>query len=135
MSIWKKVTENQRLMEIIRFVFTGGVSFLVEYGILYGLTEFVHLHYQISSAIGFTVSVIVNYLLCVVWVFQGARHQTRKAQILFLLSSLVGLGLNQLLMWLFVDVALIHYMIAKILATLIVMVWNYIAKKKVLVAQ
>ncbi len=42
----------------------------------------------------------------------------------------MGLGLNQLCMWFFVDVAGLYYMIAKIFATAIVTIWNYITKRK-----
>ncbi|MBR1806568.1 MAG: GtrA family protein [Selenomonadaceae bacterium] len=46
-------------------------------------------------------------------------------------SGVVGLGLNQLCMWFFVDVAGLHYLIAKLGATVIVTAWNYVTKRKV----
>jgi len=71
-----------------------------------------------------------TYWLCVVYVFKGAKKQNRKQATLFIGSSIIGLGLNQLCMWLFVELAGMYYMLAKIFATAIVTVWNYVMKRK-----
>ncbi|MBE6049934.1 MAG: GtrA family protein [Clostridium sp.] len=129
----KKFKENKKFIEIFRFVITGGLSFVVDYGILFLLTEFMGINYLISSGISFTFSVIVNYILCVKWVFDEAKQNDKRAVIIFIGSSVIGLIFNQILMWLFVSVFNIYYMISKIITTLIVMVWNYIMKKMALV--
>ena len=121
---------NERILEIIRFCFVGGVSLLVDCAVLYGLTDFCNVHYLYSAAISFTVSVIFNYWLCVKYVFKSARKQNLRQATIFIGSSIIGLGLNQLCMWFFVEIILLHYMIAKLGATVIVTVWNYIMKKK-----
>lgn len=128
-----KLLNNSRIKEIIKFVINGGVSFVVDYGILYTLTEFCGVYYLISAALSFTASVLVNYIICVLWVFEGAKNTNNKGKFIFLGSSVIGLGLNQMLMWLFVSIFGIYYMVAKIIATLIVMFWNYIAKRKAIV--
>ena len=65
-------------MEILRFAIVGGASFLVDYALLYICTEWLGIHYLYSAAISFTISVIVNYWLCVVFVFTGAGKQTGR---------------------------------------------------------
>lgn len=121
---------RERMLEIVRFCFVGGVSFLMDYGLLFVLTEFVGLYYLYSSAISFSVTVVFNYWLCVIYVFKGAKRQTPQQALIFFGTGVVGLGLNQLCMWFFVDVAGLYYMIAKIFATAIVTIWNYITKRK-----
>lgn len=121
---------KERINEIIRFCIVGGLSFLVDYGLLFACTEWVGLYYLYSSAISFTASVIFNYWLCVVYVFHGARHQNKKQATIFIGSSIIGLGLNQICMWAFVSILGIYYMLAKIFATAIVTVWNYVMKRK-----
>ena len=118
------------MLEIIRFCFVGGVSFLMDYSILFALTEFAGVYYLYSSAISFSITVVFNYWLCVVYVFKGAKKQSTRRAIIFFSTGVVGLGLNQLCMWFFVDVAGVYYMIAKIFATAIVTIWNYITKRK-----
>lgn len=117
-------------MEIVRFCFVGGLSLIVDCGILYALTDFFGVHYLYSAAISFTASVIFNYWLCVVYVFKGAKKQTPKQATIFIGSSVVGLGLNQICMYFFVEIISLHYMIAKLGATVIVTLWNYVMKRK-----
>ena len=86
--------------------------------------------YLASSGLSFTISFILNYFLCIVWVFSKAKKQNVKQGIVFIGSSVAGLGINQLCMWGFVELAAMHYMIAKIFAAAIVTVWNYILKRR-----
>ena len=123
---------KERFFEIFRFCIVGGLSFLLDYGLLYVLTEYVGVYYLYSSGISFTVSVIFNYWLCVVYVFHAGRHQTARQATLFIGSSIAGLGLNQLCMWILVDCFAMHYMHAKIVATAVVTFWNYVMKRKAL---
>ena len=121
---------RERFLEIIRFCFVGGVSFLMDYFLLYALTEWAGIYYLYSSAISFSVTVIFNYWLCVIYVFKGASRQTPRQAAIFFTTGAVGLALNQFCMWLFVSVVGLHYMIAKIGATAIVTIWNYFSKRK-----
>ena len=121
---------RERILEIIRFCFVGGLSLIVDYAVLYSLTEFADMYYLYSSAISFGVSVVFNYWLCVTYVFKGARKQNTRQATIFIGSSLIGLGLNQLCMWFFVAIMGWHYLIAKLGATVIVTIWNYVMKRK-----
>ena len=122
---------RERFLEFVRFCFVGGLSLLVDYAVLYSLTEWANMYYLYSSAISFGVSVVFNYWLCVRYVFKGAKKQTPRQAIIFFSTGVVGLVLNQLCMWFFVDVAGLHYLIAKLGATVIVTAWNYVTKRKV----
>ena len=134
-----------RTSEIIRFAVTGGVCFLVELAVLVLLKGSLGIDTLIATPIAFLVSVILNYLLCVVWVFRGTKNRGAGAQAGFLITSLIGLGLNELLMLLFrlilgEDAVILTlgsrtinmYVLNKCLATLIVMIWNYFSKRAVL---
>lgn len=122
---------NERYREIFRFLLVGGGCFFLDYGLLFALTEYGGFMYLVSSAISFTVSLVVNYILCATVVFH-ARHQTVRQTVLFGATSLAGLAINQGCMYVFVDVAGLWYMIAKIGAAAVVTVWNYITKRLVL---
>ena len=121
-----------RLREVVRFCVVGGGCFLLDYGLLYVLTEYGGLPYLWSSGLSFTASVFVNYWLCVVYVFRASGGQTGRQKALFFGSSIAGLFLNQVCMYVFVDLCGIYYMIAKLLATAIVTIWNYVMKRKAL---
>ena len=118
------------LQQITRFAVVGGSAFLIDYGIMILLTELCGINYLISSAISFTVSVIYNYLLSVHWVFNVTEDRSQKQDFaVFIVLSVIGLGINQLIMWVCVDKLQIFYMISKIGATAIVMVYNFITRK------
>jgi len=130
---------------VIRFVLTGGVCFLVELGVLILLKGVLGMDTLIATPLAFLVSVILNYFLCVVWVFKGTKNRGAGAKAGFMITSLIGLGLNELLMLLFrfvlgeerVLLALggrevKMYVLNKCLATLIVMIWNYFSKRSIL---
>lgn len=121
---------RERLLEVIRFCFVGGVSFLMDYAILFALTEFAGVYYLYSSAISFSITVIFNYWLCVIYVFKGAKKQTTRQAAIFFSTGVIGLGINQICMWFFVAIVGMHYMLAKIFATAIVTIWNYLTKRK-----
>ncbi|WP_195540326.1 GtrA family protein [Eubacterium maltosivorans] len=129
----KAFFKSDRFAEIFRFGIAGGLGFIVDYGILFTFTEFLKINYLISSGISFTVSVIVNYIICIIWVFKDAKKNDNKTVILFIGSSLIGLLINQFLMWFLVEKLSIYYMFSKIISTIIVMIWNYLAKRKAVV--
>ena len=95
--------------QLFRFGVVGGLAFLIDAGLLYILTEFCHIHYLISSVISFTVSLAFNYILSIIWVFDVKKKQTYKDVILFVVLSVIGLGINQLVMFLGVDLLHIYY--------------------------
>lgn len=137
--------KTHRLAEILRFAVTGGVCFVIEFAVLVLLKELLHLDTLIATPIAFAVSVIFNYLLCMVWVFTGVKDAGLTAKVGFIVTSLIGLVLNEALMLLLrvtlgeetllltlFGFTVTMYMLNKAIATLLVMVWNYFTKRAVL---
>mgnify|MGYP000740998158 FL=1 len=118
------------IAQVLKFGVVGGTAFLIDYSIMIALTEFFGINYLISSGISFVVSVIYNYILSVHWVFDVDKDGDKKKEfIVFILLSVIGLGLNQLLMWVFVSRVHVFYMLAKIFVTAIVMIYNFVTRK------
>ena len=121
--LMKKLPPAERFHEILRFLIVGGGCFLLEYVLLYMLTEF--------AGIPYLTSLLVNYLLCVTVVFHAGKR-TKMEMFLFFATSAAGLGINQMTMWFFVEIAGLWYMFAKVIASGIVMIWNYATKRYIL---
>ena len=118
------------LEQIVRFGVVGVIAFVVDYAVLLLLTEVVGIHYLISSAVAFVVSVAVNYVLSVAFVFETDKSRSKGQEfVLFAVMSVGGLGINQLMMWLLSDGLVIPYQLSKLLATAVVMVYNFITRK------
>lgn len=116
--------------QILRFGLVGGTAFLIDYATLAALVELGHWNYLAASAVSFTVSVVFNYILSVLWVFDVDQEKSQVRNfVLFILLSVVGLGLTELSMWVLVEQLGIFYLLSKIIATAIVMVYNFITRK------
>ena len=107
-------------VEAFRYLISSGVAFLVDLALLFLLTEFAGLHYLVSNLIAASFAMVVNYLLSAFWVFPARRLSSRAAEFaIFIGTGVAGIGLNELLLWLFTDLGGIHYMISKMMAAVV----------------
>lgn len=120
---------KELINQIIKFTVVGGVAFIIDYSLLYILTEYLDVYYFISSIISFIISLAVNYVLSIKWVFSVNKKQTYEDILLFIFLSVIGLIINQIIMYIGVDILDTYYMITKLIATIIVMIWNFITRK------
>lgn len=121
---------KQLLNQVIKFGIVGGLAFFIDYFILYVLVEYLGIYYLISSAISFTVSVIFNYICSMKFVFVRRGDISKKNEfIVFIILSIIGLIINQIVMWIMVDRLDVYYMFSKIFVTCIVMIWNFVSRK------
>ena len=120
---------KELIIQFINFCIVGGTCFLIDYLLLAFCHEILGIEVLISSAISFSVSVVANYLLSMRFVFKSKISNRRREFIIFVTLSVIGLALNQLLMYIGVDILKIHYLIFKLLATFIVLIYNYITRK------
>lgn len=117
------------IKQIIRFSIVGVIATIIDYIILYGLTEYLNINYLISSTISFSISLIVNYILSIKWVFNTKRKQNIKEVLIFAILSIIGLLINEIILYLGVHLLNIYYMLCKVVATIIVMIYNFISRK------
>ncbi len=116
--------------QIIKFGIVGILATIIDYAGLLIFVEVFHIHYLVSSALSFIVSLIFNYLVSMKYVFKSKDNLSRhKEFLIFVTLSIVGLLLNQLIMWITVDKLRIYYMMSKVIATAIVMIWNFVTRK------
>lgn len=130
--VFKEKTNNT-FLQLFRYTFVGGFAFLVDFGTLFTLTEFLKIHYLVSAGIAFIFGLIVNYFLSVKWVFNNRVMDNRLLEfLLFTLIGFVGLLLNELFLWILTDIFLIYYLLSKIVTTAIVYFWNFFLRKLLL---
>jgi len=128
----KKKTDNV-FVQIIRYFISGGIAATVDFGLLYLLTEFLGLYYLLSAVISFSVGLLITYLFSVTWIFNQRRISNRWIELLiFSVIGVVGLLLTYLFMQYFTEVIKLHYMLSKVLTTIIVFFWNFLTKRFIL---
>ncbi len=113
-----------------RYVLAGGTAFVVDYAVLVWLTSFLHVHYLASATVSFLLGSVVCYALSVGWVFDQRRYEDRRAEaVIFVLVGVCGLGLNNLILWACTDGAGIPYQASKLVAGVLVLCFNYSARR------
>jgi putative flippase GtrA len=118
------------LNQIFKFVIVGGIATVLDFACLYCFKEFLHLPVLVANTLSFCISVCYNYWASTKWVFDVNKEKdSKKVFLIFILFSIMGLLLNDFIMWICYKKLAIYYMMAKVIATLIVMVFNFITRK------
>ena len=131
-------TDNE-FIKIILYLFVGGTAALVEWGLFYlffyyllvGLGLSVDTLTMVATALAFGLSTLYHYFLGNILVFDsGSKYDKSKELSLVFLVSIMGLVFNLVLMYIFVGLLAWQPMFAKVLTSCIVVVWNYLSRKK-----
>ena len=137
---------KQLIEQVLRFGIVGVISTLVDFAIYTILCNGFHIPYLIAGVCGFSISLVVNYLLSMKYVFERRDDMSRKREfMLFAGMSAVGLVLNEIILYICIDLIYGHWawlsgwlpqhwanVGAKVAATGIVMVYNFVSRKLVL---
>lgn len=122
--------DKKLFYQIFKFGIVGGIAFIIDYSIMVICKELLHFSVLLSAFFGFTISVIFNYIASIKWVFDVNEEKSKtKNFIIFIIFSVIGLILTELIMWFGTDIIKISYLIVKIFATIIVMIFNFVTRK------
>lgn len=120
--------------QIIKFGVVGIIATVIDFGVLYILSQPLGLDPVLSAGISFCVSLVFNYVASMRYVFTHREDMSRSREfVIFLVLSLIGLAINEAIMAAGVAVlgnSALAVMGTKVLATAIVMVWNFVSRKK-----
>jgi len=116
--------------EFVRYGLVSGLCLGIDFSVLIALTEWLHVHYLVSSAIAYTAGLVVNYVLSVAWVFRQRAMKNPMAEFaVFAGVGLTGLGLNQLLMWAFTSGLGFPYQLSRVISAGFGYIWKYVVRK------
>ena len=127
-------------VKILLYLFVGGTAALLEWGLFFlfytlmmaGQTfSVVTVTVLMATTLAFTLSTLYHYFLGNVLVFNsGSRYKRGKELSLIFVVSVTGLVFNLVLMFVFTGWFKWQPMGSKVLASCIVVVWNYLSRKK-----
>ncbi|MDR1402231.1 MAG: GtrA family protein [Tannerellaceae bacterium] len=120
---------NNLLVQLVRYTFVGGLAFLVDFGLLFMLTEYAGFHYLLSATCSFIIGLLVNYYISAIWVFGPSSYKKGVEFLLFAVIGVIGLGLNDLLIWIFTEKFGIYYMLSKLITAILVYMWNFLGRR------
>ncbi len=118
------------VMQSLQYFWVALVGLFVDFGTLVLLTEVFAVNYLVAAVCGFLAGLVINFILSERFVFSDPKLRSRWLRFgLFGVIGLVGLGILAVLMWAQVDLLGWHYIVAKVLATVIVYAWNFLARR------
>jgi putative flippase GtrA len=122
--------KNNTIIQGLKYSLVGGICTVLDIFLLYFLTEYFHLNYLLASVFSFLSGSIINYFLCVSWIFDIRKIKKRLHEFMFyILISIVGLLINTLCIWVFSEKFMFHYILSKLIAVVFTFTWNFLSRK------
>ena len=131
----KKLLSSKSVRQFISYFGVGGAAALVEWVAFYLFASVLRIQYLLATALAFILSTTANWFLGRVFTFKDSAYKDKKVREITLVFAVSAIGLlfNMGLMYLFVTVLKmdtdILKVVSKVLASGIVFVWNYLARK------
>jgi len=126
-TFWNK--NRQWIIEFVKYGITAGIATLCDWGSYYIFYDKLKINYLIAACFSFVIWFTVNYILSVIFVFKESKYKRSKEFFLVLVTSLIGLGINMICLYILVDLFFFIPIIAKMIATAVCMIWNFIMRK------
>ena len=99
----------------------------MDFGVTYVCKELLRIQKYVSNSIGFTVAASTNYILNRIWTFQSHDPDIGLQYTQFLVISLIGLVINNAILWMIITRYKLNFYLSKIIAIAVVTVWNFLA--------
>lgn len=127
MQIIRDFFRENKIM-LIKYAIVGVIATIVDFSILYVLTDVAGFHYLLSATASFVVAAMTNYYIQRKWTFKSNGKKRRQLPVFFTIA-IIGVILNNNILYLGVEYFYIHYMLAKVFASAVVMIWNFFGNK------
>jgi putative flippase GtrA len=123
----KELLTQATLFKFLKFCVVGVTGTIIDFGLTWICKEKLKIPKFIANAIGFVVAATSNYILNRVWTWGSTNEQVGVEYVKFFGVSLIGLGLNTLILYLLHEKMKLNFWFSKVVATGVVMVWNFLA--------
>lgn len=119
--------EKAFLMKFLKFCVVGFSGTVIDFGLTWLCKEIFKIPKFLANAIGFVVAATSNYILNRIWTWGSTNEQVGVEYVKFFAVSLIGLGLNTLILYIFNEKLKFNFYLSKVFATGVVMLWNFFA--------
>lgn len=114
------------IIKFLKFCVVGFSGMVVDFGVTWLCKERLKWNKYLSNSLGFILAATNNYLWNRLWTFQSTSRQIPVEYGKFLLISIIGLGINNLTIYILHDKLKLNFYLAKLLAIGIVTIWNFV---------
>lgn len=120
-----EVEKRPGLVQFVKFSLVGASNTLVDFAVFSLLIYGLNFHYIGANTLSFTTATTWSYLMNRRWTFRGHGGKVHVQYVKFIMVSAVGLGLTTVLLYLFIERLHLAKIVAKAIAVLIVLCWNF----------
>ena len=113
------------IYQLLRFCLVGASGMIVDFGVTWLCKEKLKWNKYLSNSLGFVLAATNNYLWNRLWTFQSQSGEIVREYSTFVLIALIGLGLNNLIIYLLHDKLHLHFYLSKLIAIGCVTLWNF----------
>ena len=114
------------ICKFIKYCAVGFSGVVVDFLITWLLKEKLRLNKYIANTAGFVSAASSNYILNRIWTFESDNPQIAVEYLSFFIISLIGLGLNNLIIWFCADKMKWNFYVSKLVAIGVVTFWNFV---------
>lgn len=115
------------MLKFLKFCVVGVSGTAIDFGLTWLCKEILKIPKILANAIGFVVAATNNYILNRIWTWGSTSDQVGVEYVKFFTVSLIGLGLNTLILYIFNEKIKLNFYVSKVIATGVVMLWNFFA--------
>jgi putative flippase GtrA len=115
------------LLKFLKFGFVGVTGMAVDFGVTYACKEWLKIQKYIANSIGFTLAASWNYVFNRIWTFHSSDPNIAREYTSFLIVSLIGLAINNFILWLIITRLKLNFYLAKLFAIGVTLIWNFFA--------
>ena len=113
-----------------KYVIVGFIGTGLDFLILYLLVEFWHLFYLLAALISIGIVIWLSFTLNKFWTFKNLEKRYFLQLGKYILAHSVGIGINLAILTLLVEFFGLWYILAKVIATALALIWNFLVAKK-----
>ena len=117
---------NILIFKFIKYCIVGSTGVIVDFSITWLLKEKLHVNKYIANTTGFISAATSNYVLNRIWTFESENPRIAGEYLSFFIISIIGLGLNNMIIWLCADKMKWNFYFSKIVAIGLVTLWNFV---------
>ncbi len=114
------------LLRFIRFGIVGASGMVVDFGVTWLCKEKLHWNKYISNSLGFILAATNNYIWNRLWTFHSTSDAVAREYTLFFIIALIGLGLNNGIIYLLHERLHLNFYLSKLIAIGCVTIWNFV---------
>ena len=123
----EQLLARQVVRDFLRFAAVGAVATAAHYAVMIALVQFGRVDPVFATVCGFAVGAVVSYTLNRRYTF-AVRPEFMRGFLKFAVVIGIGAVLNAAIVAFFIRFGL-HYMVAQVIATGVVLIWNFVGAR------